>query len=221
MKTYVYVDGFNLYYRILKDNPKYKWINIHALAQNVLSSANIIEKSRYFIARVSGRIDPQAPARQNQLLTAMGSVPEIEIHYGNFLVKKVWSGLVFPDLDQNKRNVKPPFLPWPNVARVYKTEEKGSDVNLAVHLLNDAFNNRFDVAAVITNDTDLTEALKIVRDMGKTVGLITPVPQPATSLMRVASFCHHIRESHLAASQFPNSITMPNGRVATKPASWI
>lgn len=54
-------------------------------------------------------------------------------------------------------NVNPP----PPVCRVWKNEEKGSDVNLAIHLLNDAWNNRFDVAVVVSNDSDLAEAMRL------------------------------------------------------------
>ena len=40
---------------------------------------------------------------------------------------------------------------------VIKTEEKGSDVNLAVHLLNDAWLDRYECAVVVSNDSDLAE----------------------------------------------------------------
>ena len=54
-------------------------------------------------------------------------------------------------------NVSPPQKVW-----VDKTEEKGSDVNLASHLLRDAYNRRFEVAEIITNDSDLAEPVRIV-----------------------------------------------------------
>lgn len=222
MDTIVYVDGFNLYYRILKGNPQFKWLNLLELARNVLRPENNIIKVRYFTARISGRIDPTSPARQQAYFSALGTIPEVEIHLGNFLVTKTWAGLVPPDLDPRKPNAKAPFLPWPNVARVFKTEEKGSDVNLAAHLLHDAFKDRFAVAAVITNDTDLCEPIRMAtRELGKTVGILTPVAKPSTSLTRHASFCHHINPGHLAASVFPDQVALPNGRVAQKPAGWI
>lgn len=222
MDTIVYVDGFNLYYRLLKPAPSRKWLNLLELARQVLSPANNVIKVRYFTARVSGQRDPTAPVHQNAYLKALGTLPEIEIHYGNFLVTKTWAGLVPPDLDPAKPNAKPPFMPWPNVVRVYKTEEKGSDVNLGAHLLNDAFHNRFAVAAVITNDTDLVEPIRIATaEIGKTVGLLTPVPQPSASLKRHAAFCHHIRDQHLAAAQFPDPVIGKNGVPIPRPHDWI
>lgn len=222
MDTIVYVDGFNLYYRILKKSPQYKWLNLLELAKQVLSPSNNIVKVRYFTARVSGKLDPTSPAHQNDYLSALSSIPEIEVHYGNFNVTKTWAGLVMPDLDPAKPNAKPPFMPWPNVVRVWKTEEKGSDVNLGAHLLNDAFKNSFKVAAVITNDTDLVEPIKIAtQEHGRTVGLITPVPQPAATLKKYSSFCHHIREQHLKASQFPEQVRAKSGSLVIRPSDWV
>jgi NYN domain len=221
MRTIVYVDGLNLYYRLLKANPQFKWLNPVQLAREVLSRQNIITKVRFFTARVSGRFDPGAPLRQQIYLDALGTLPELEIHYGNFLVSKVWAGLVPPDLDPAKPSAKPPLVPWPKLARVFKSEEKGSDVNLATYMLTDSFDNAFDVAAVITNDTDLCEPIRIItQQMGKVVGLLTPVAQPARSLSRLVAFTHHIRDHHLALSQFSNPVVLPNGTSLHRPATW-
>jgi hypothetical protein len=49
------------------------------------------------------------------------------------------------------------------VVEVLKTEEKGSDVNIAAHLVNDAHKGRFEAAVLITNDSDLLTPMQIVR----------------------------------------------------------
>lgn len=222
MRTIVYVDGFNLYYRLLKGQPQFKWLNLCELAKQVLSQQNQIIKIRYFTARVSGRFDPTTPARQQAYLSALSTIPEIQNHFGNFLVNTKWAGLVPPELDPANPKARPPFQPWPKVARVYKTEEKGSDVNLASHLLSDAYNDRFDVAAIITNDTDLVEPIRLVRaEVGKTIGLLTPVAQPAASLVRQSQFCHHITNNHLSNAQFPDTLRLPNGTVVSRPPEWV
>jgi|PersoiStandDraft_1058852.scaffolds.fasta_scaffold141252_2 uncharacterized LabA/DUF88 family protein len=65
----------------------------------------------------------------------------------------------------------------PTMVRVLRSEEKGTDVNLAAHLVHDAHRNRFEAAAVISNDSDLKEAVRIVRrEVGKVVGVFTPEP---------------------------------------------
>ena len=221
MRTIVYVDGFNLYYRLLRARPGMKWLNPLALAGEVLGDKHDITQTRYFTARVTGRLDPTAPKRQHAYLKALSTVPGIQIHYGNFLATKTWAGLVPPDLDPSKPGARAPFMPWPAVVRVFKTEEKGSDVNLATHLLVDAYADIFDTAAVITNDTDLAEPLRhVAKVMGKPVGLLTPVAKPAHDLQRSVTFVRHIREQHLRAAQFPDRVTVAGEVAAERPPEW-
>ena len=67
MKTNVYVDGFNLYYRCLRNTP-YKWLDIHKLCQLILPK-NSIHRIRYFTALVDARPnDPAQPQRQQAYL---------------------------------------------------------------------------------------------------------------------------------------------------------
>jgi NYN domain len=219
--TIVYIDGFNLYYRALKSKPQFKWLNVLELSKHVLLPSNHITKVWYFTAHVSARLDPGAPVRQQLYLDALKTVKEIETRFGKFLVNKRWAGLVPPDLDPAKPRAKPPFLPWPDVVRIFRTEEKGSDVNLATQLLIDSFKNNYAVAAVITNDTDLVEPIRFAtQEMNKIVGIISPVPKAATSLVNVASFVRHIRDQHLSAAQFPDPIVVPGGQIS-KPATWL
>ena len=142
----------------------------------------------------------------------------VSIHYGNFLVSQKWAGLVPPP------EFRPPFsLPSgaaPQVARVWKTEEKGSDVNLGVHLVRDAFRGGFDLAAVLTNDTDLVEPIRIVTgELNLPVILLTPTNRPATSLAAVASGVRHI-SPYIGPCQLPDPIVLANGRQMHKPTGW-
>jgi len=105
------------------------------------------------------------------------------------------------------------------VAQVHNMEEKGSDVNLASHLLNDAWKNNFDQAVVISNDTDLVEPIRMVMvERSKPVVVVCPGKwQMAPQLRAVASFKVHIHRAMLAASQFPSPIP---ATAITKPATW-
>src|ERR1700732_1433341 len=133
-RTIVYIDGFNLYYRALKPLG-HKWMNIAALSEAVLPASNQITAINYYTPRVSGRVDPTAPARQHAYLRALGSLPHVAIHYGNFMIGQKWDGLVQPP--QFRPVCALPPGATPHVAYVWKTEEKGSDVNLGVHLVRD------------------------------------------------------------------------------------
>ncbi len=104
--------------------------------------------------------------------------------------------------------------------RVIKTEEKGSDVNLATHLLHDAHKGRFEIAVVISNDSDLLEPIKIVRqELHKKVGILNPHPNPSRALLPHIDFIKQIRPGVLNAAQFSPTLTDARGRF-TKPASW-
>jgi hypothetical protein len=105
-------------------------------------------------------------------------------------------------------------------ARVIKTEEKGSDVNLATHLLHDAHMGRFDVAVVVSNDSDLLEPIKIVRgQLGKKVGILNPHPKPSRALLPHIDFIKQIRAGTLRAAQFPAVLQDGHGTF-TKPPAW-
>ena len=183
----------------------------------MLPSGHQIQRINYYTAHVSGRVDPTAPARQHAYLRALQTLPSVAIHYGRFLVSEKWVGLVQPS------NFRPPItLPphaIPKVARVWKTEEKGSAVNLGVHLVRDAFQGSFDEAAVLTNDTDLIEPLRIVtEEVGLPITLLTPIAKPAPLLVKASTHVRHI-EPYLGPCQFPATISI-GGKMITKPASW-
>lgn len=107
------------------------------------------------------------------------------------------------------------------MVEVIKTEEKGSDVNLAVHLVNDACESAFDVALVVSNDSDLAEAIRIAKSKQKPVGVANPIADPARKmnyeLYSAASFTRRIEAKHLKNAQLPDNF--PNIGVK-KPSDW-
>ena len=103
---------------------------------------------------------------------------------------------------------------------VRKTEEKGSDVNLATLLLKEGFKDFYDVAVVISNDSDLVLPVEVVKaELGKPVGVLNPHQKPSFSLRQCASFYKPIRGGVIRASQFPTTLRDQQGSF-TKPPSW-
>lgn len=99
-----------------------------------------------------------------------------------------------------------------------KTEEKGSDVNIAYHLLLDGFHRRYEVAVVISNDSDLRSPVKMVRDdLNLPVGILNPHQTNTSQLVASATFVKRIRQAHIAISQFPETLTDSKGTI-TKPS---
>src|SRR5207245_2942958 len=150
MLANIYIDGFNLYYGCLRRSA-YKWLDLGKLCEKLLTD-NEIHRIRCFTARIEARDDdPDAPNRQDAYLRALGSVPNLTIHYGHFLASTPIMRLASPP--------PPPASP---LVRVHKMEEKGSDVNLATWMLTDAFENDCELAVLVTNDSDLAEPMLIV-----------------------------------------------------------
>ncbi|MCY4611550.1 MAG: NYN domain-containing protein [Gammaproteobacteria bacterium] len=208
MRTHIYVDGFNLYYGALKST-SYKWLDLSSLFREILKPHHDILKIKYFTARVKSHpSDPSKPQRQNIYLRALQHYcPEIEIYFGHFLSHTALAPLAKPGRG-------------PRLVNIIKTEEKGSDVNLAVHLLNDGWTNAYDCAIVVTNDSDIAEAMRLVKEMhkGKQLGLITPSKRhPSLQLVTHADFVRGISENALRGSQLPLQIPGTN---LIKPTSW-
>jgi len=208
VKTNIYVDGFNLYYRCLKGTPC-KWLDIGKLCQLLLPH-NVINEIKYFTANVTARPgDPNQPFRQQIYFRALETIPNLRIVRGHFLTNKV--SMLKVGCAPNKDS---------SYVQVIKTEEKGSDVNLATHLVYDACNDNFECAVVVSKDSDLLEPIRIVRqELGLTVGLLNPGKKKSFALIPQVDFIKEIRRGVLMASQFPNELQDANGKFK-KPASW-
>ena len=207
LRTVVYIDGFNFYYGEVRGTP-YKWLDPFALFSRVLDQRNTLVKIRYFTARVQPTpYDPDANVRQDAYLRALQAhCPLVEIHFGHFLRHRIWS-----------ENANPP----PPRVEIWKNEEKGSDVNLALHLLNDAYQNAYDCAVVVSNDSDLAESMRLVRTQNKLIGLVTPGSggrrKTSWELRQHAHFLKPIRQWMLQQSLLPDPIP---GTSITKPPRW-
>lgn len=205
------MDAFNLYFGALKDTP-YKWLDLEKMCQLLLPN-NAITSIKYFTAKISARPnDPQQPVRQQIYLRALSTISTVEIIYGHYLTHVVTMRLVSP--------IKNEFGHVINYVKVSKTEEKGSDVNLATALLNDAYLDLFDVAVVISNDSDLLAPIKIIRTvMGKKIGVLNPQKNSSRAIQPNVDFYKPIRTGVIADSQFPDSLTDGVGTFH-KPPSW-
>jgi uncharacterized LabA/DUF88 family protein len=207
-KAWIYIDGFNLYYGAVKGTP-YRWLDVRKMCELLLPDLQV-EKIKYFTARVSGRTsDPGQPTRQQIYLRALRTLPGLEIILGSFLSHDVMMVLADPAPGQSK------------FALVVKTEEKGSDVNMASHMIHDAHKKSYDVAVLVSNDSDLLAPVRIVRhEMGIPVGILNPHRYtPSKTLMPYATFVKKIREGVLEASQLPPRLKDEKGEIR-KPERW-
>lgn len=203
MRIGVYIDGFNLYYG-LKDQAKatfsmgWKWLDVRKLAAIKLSqwrldSPEVDFKVKYFSAIRNDFTNPSSALDQGSYFRALEET-EVQVVLGYYVFRR-YSGLLtdrsgrFPEnaADLASQEI---FLPslgpegQPALRGFFKGfEEKGSDVNLAAHLLSDAFSHEVEAAMVFSNDGDLAGALSIARTLIP-VALINPKGRNLTHALR-------------------------------------
>jgi hypothetical protein len=102
-------------------------------------------------------------------------VPHLTVHFGAFRTHPRAMALVSP----------PPG--GPNTVVVRKTEEKGSDVNLATFLPVDGFDGLYDEAIVITDDSDLAEPIRQANARFGRVHVLSPRTAATSELRQVAA----------------------------------
>lgn len=202
MRVGAYVDGFNLYYggRNLcgAGTPGWRWLDVRSLIRSRIPNAwtnASIGRVVYCTARVSGVDDPTSPQDQDRYLRALELSRSVDhIEYGNFVARVRYSPLAVPG-----RRGRPDIVrsAWPLmvkdaqredvpdarfVASHLHREEKGSDVNVATHLLTDLFDGVVDAIVVVSNDSDLKLPIAVARERVP-VGIITPGGRLAGDLM--------------------------------------
>ena len=207
MRTHVYIDGFNFYYGCVRGTA-FKWLDLSRFCELMLPPNDVLA-IKYFTARVEARgDDPGVANRQETYFRALRTLPRVEIILGRFLTNAV----------------RLPRADGRGFVEVLRTEEKGSDVNLATHLLHDAHRGLIDCAVVVSNDSDLAEPVRMVReDLGLIVGVISPVltkgRHPSRQLTRHATFKKRVRRGVLAEAQLPDPVEGEKGLIH-KPRSW-
>ncbi|MDR0967302.1 MAG: NYN domain-containing protein [Rickettsiales bacterium] len=210
-RVIAYIDGFNLFYSSLKGT-KNKWLDLWKLCESLLKPNQELVAVRYFSARVGAFIDNfDRPEKQKVYLQALATNPKIEIELGYF----------------SKHKIKMPIADdWDNgkikMIEVIKTEEKGTDVNLAVQLTADAFQNKFDYAMLFSNDSDMAKSVEIATKIcKKKIGLyIDKHANPAKILQENVCFIKKLSGSVFESCQLPDAIETTIGRTITKPKDW-
>jgi hypothetical protein len=92
------------------------------LARLILPNNAQVKRIRYFTARVTPLPgNPDAPIRQQIFLRALATIPNLEVTFGHFLTNPTTMPLENPP------------AAGPRFVRVLRTDEKGSDVNLATY----------------------------------------------------------------------------------------
>ena len=198
----VYIDGYNLYHGLIDAKLRTsRWLDLVALSRNLLEPQQDLHLVRYFTTRV--RNNPAKLLRQNTFIDALTARGSIELDFGHFLSKQM-------TCNSCKKS-------W------QKNEEKKTDVNIAVRLLEDAFDDRYDTAIVISGDSDLTPPLTSVKSRFPSKRLIVAFPpkRHSAELGKTAHAAVTITPSTVRQSRMAATVTTAGGVVLQAPHGWL
>jgi len=200
-RVIVYVDGFNLYFGLLEAGfNNCKWLNIYKLAANLLQINQELIEIKYFTSRVSNNPDKQK--RQTTYIEALESVG-IKIFYGHY--------------QSDKTECKRCGNIWPTF------HEKMTDVNIATQIMIDAFQDRYDMAMLISGDSDLVPPIRTIHEIfnNKRVFVAFPPKRHNSSVALVAKGSMIIGRKKLVESLFESEVVKKNGFILRKPKEWV
>ena len=216
-KTIVYIDGSNLYYGLARPTGV-KWLDLMALARSLLSADHEVVAIKYFASRVIDKSpDHHKSARQDKYFDALRNTPCVEIIEGRYHEQKEKSHPATEDcLACDKR------LPDGRV-RVYRITEKLTDVNIAAHLLSDAYEHRADPYVLITGDSDLSPVVKTIRySVCSPVLVFNPQRGICNELRQYATYYRNIDPAITTQCRLPDSFSAfdNSGRIIHCPTAW-
>ena len=200
-RVIAYVDGYNLYYGLrAKGWKRFYWLNIQALVRQFLKPHQTLIATKYFTTVVT---QPESKRkRQAVFLEALQTLPDFRIYYGQFLSETIVCR---------------------QCGHTYITHhEKMTDVNISVELMADAFQDKFDVALLVSADSDLAGLVQTIRRLfpSKRVVAVFPPGRSSYALKQASSGVLHIGHVELSKSLFPEKVIKPDGVVLQRPAQW-
>jgi len=201
-RVVAYIDGFNLYFGLKADHGRmYLWLDLQALVESLLLPEQELRKVCYFTARL--RDDPDGARRQSAYLDALASrcwkVVRVE---GRFQEKNRSCGSCG--------------------ARWVGYEEKETDVNIAATLIEDAVDDIYDTALIISGDTDLRPAIATVKRLrpGKFIVAAFPPRRFSARLVQAVDAYIRIGPDKIRKAQLPPKVVTAGGVILERPEHW-
>ena len=221
-RAIVYIDGFNLFFGLkssVSETVKSKrlpkrcyWLDLQKIAQHLVQDRELVSV-KYFTARIKGNDEKRQ--RQKTFLDAIQHYcDKLTIYEGRYLLREMMCGRC--------RTVTKDIL-CPKCRFVnHLPEEKKSDVNLASQMLKDAFENSFDVAYLISGDSDMVPPIEIIRAMvppKKTI-VVFPPNRYSKELADKAEISFQIFPQVIKKSLLPDEVTKADGTVLRITERW-
>lgn len=229
MRTHIYIDGSNLYYGCLHRTP-YKWLDVYALFADFIIKAQApqatVDKVKFFTADIRAKLATHGQAAHHAQDTYHRALTHcypqhVEIIKGYYALEQA----------SLPRYQNPPDRT--DSVRVWKLEEKQTDVNIALHLYHDVIVKQCcDQVIIVSNDTDIAPVVKLLRQVAGEriqIGIVIPIPKfvAGTShrptnkqLSQYADWTRrYILEEELEGAQLPAMIRTDRKPIR-KPEYW-
>jgi uncharacterized LabA/DUF88 family protein len=200
-RVMVYIDGFNLYFGIKEAGyMNCKWLDIDCLVNNLLKPNQELQQIKYFTSRVSN--NPEKQKRQTTYIEAL-ETKSIKVFYGHYQSDRVEC--------MRCGNI------WPSY------NEKMTDVNIATQMIIDAYKDNYDMAMLVSGDSDLVPPMKAIHENfnNKRVFVAFPPKRHNSSVSLAAKGSLMIGRKKLVDSQFPAEVQKRDGYKLRKPSDWL
>ncbi len=205
-----YIDGFNVYHRLKDYTEKagicYNWLDYKSLLSSLLKEGEELGEI-YFFTAISQRHGADSVVRHNKYVTALEATG-VNVVKGYFTKKY--------------RKCKVRSCTYKGFKEYPDEEEKETDVKIAVQMLKDAVNDKFDRCFLMSGDNDFGPVLLAIKELrpDKQVGLITPPFEPGivdlikmSGLKKACSECKGPRIKmtfdRLKGHSLPKEVTIP------------
>jgi NYN domain-containing protein len=198
-----YIDGFNLYHALVRfQDHKVKWLDLAALAKRLISPASEVITGIYYFSAYADWL-PEPMARHKEYVKALKATG-VDCVMGHFKVK-----------DRHCNSCG---------ARWHTHEEKETDVSIGIHLVNDAYKSQYEKAYLVTRDSDLMPAVRMVRaefPKKQIVAVAPPLMGHSNDLIAVCQLKKKITPTQINSCLLPQQIRDANGGVvATRPPKY-
>ena len=200
IRVIAYIDGFNLFYGLKSSNmSQCKWLDLQKLIAALLIEHQVLVAVKYFTSPVKN--DSSKQMRQSTYLSALEH-SGVTVVYGHFKTISATCAACSH--------------------RWNETKEKMTDVNIATEMITDAFQNQFDLALLISGDSDLVPPIRAIRRYftTKKVLAVFPPERHSNELKETANASLNLRRKTIQNAQFPSRIILANGYVLKAPEGW-
>ncbi len=198
----VYIDGFNLYYSMRRKQwYRYYWLDLVRLSRDLINSNQQLVAVKYFSARIS---KPEHKRRNQQAyLEALETLPLAQIIYGQF---------------KGEDNL------CCRCGMSTGLKEKMTDVNISVQMIKDALEDKYDVALLVSGDSDQIPTINAIKELTKGAKRVAVAFPPADfrskELKAAADYSFKITENKFMRNQLPSEILKKDGYILVRPAKW-